>query len=154
MYRDKTSKGIILAGGTGSRLFPMTRVVNKHLLPVFDKPMIYYPLATLISAGITDVLLIARAEDLKNYQLLFGAGEALGINIQYSSQDTPGGLPEAFLIGQNFIGNDNVCLILGDNIILNEDFEFSNLKKPATIFGKHVIDGSAYGVLNLNQAGE
>jgi len=148
-------KGIILAGGSGTRLYPLTRVVSKQLLPVYDKPMIYYPLATLMLAGIKDILIITTREDNDNFIDLLGDGSRLGINIKFAIQDNPTGLPEAFIIGEKFINGDRVCLILGDNIFHSDTFinkylipSFTN--KSPTIFGCHVSDPERYGVIEFN----
>ncbi|MDC3129322.1 sugar phosphate nucleotidyltransferase [Paracoccaceae bacterium] len=154
LVNASVNKGIILAGGSGTRLFPITRPINKHLLPVYDKPMIYYPLTTLIKSGITEVLIITREIDLPFYQALLGNGKWLGINIIYEIQNFPGGLPEAFIIGESFIGSDNVCLILGDNIILDHQFDFTSFSSGCSIFGIMVQDPSPFGVLRFDARGE
>lgn len=148
-------KGIILAGGAGSRLYPATLVVNKQLLPVYDKPMIYYPLSTLIQAGITEVLLISAPEFLESYRSLLGNGSDWGISIEYAVQASPEGLAQAFLIGEDFIGRDNVCLILGDNIFFGAGLEdmFSRARARqlgATVFAYEVEDPQRYGVVELD----
>ena len=155
-------KGILLAGGTGSRLFPVTRGVSKQLLPVYDKPMVYYPLSVLLLAGIREVLLISTPEDLVNYERLLGDGSRYGISIQYQAQLQPRGLAEAFLLGEDFIGEDPVCLILGDNIFYGLDF--STQLDPvmdrthkgilATIFGYTVTDPQRYGVIEFDKQGK
>ena len=149
-------KGIILAGGSGTRLYPLTRSVSKQLLPIYDKPMIYYPLATLMLANITDILIITNPEDSRLFIDLLGDGSNLGINIEFKIQKNPTGLPEAFIIGEEFIGNDNVCLILGDNIFHSESFiskylipSFSNC--IPTVFGYHVGDPERYGVVEFDK---
>ena len=148
-------KGIILAGGSGTRLYPLTQVVSKQLLPVYDKPMIYYPLATLMLANIKDILIITTKEDNDRFVALLGDGSSLGINIQYAIQDKPTGLPDAFVIGEKFINGDNVCLILGDNIFHSDTFinkylipSFEN--KIPTVFGYHVSDPERYGVVEFD----
>ena len=149
-------KGIILAGGTGSRLFPLTKIVCKQLLPVYDKPMIYYPLGVLMGAGIKDILLISTEKDIIKFKELFGNGEKIGINLQYKIQKKPNGIAEAFLIGEDFIKNDNVILVLGDNIFLGDKFdkilkESLNLKKGGKIFGYKVLNPENYGVLEFDK---
>lgn len=148
-------KGVILAGGAGSRLYPATLVVNKQLLPVYDKPMIYYPLSTLIQAGITEVLLISARDFLKSYRSLLGDGSDWGISIEYAVQESPDGLAQAFLIGEDFIGGDNVCLILGDNIFFGAGLEdmFCRARARqlgATVFAYEVEDPQRYGVVELD----
>jgi glucose-1-phosphate thymidylyltransferase len=148
-------KGIILAGGSGSRLFPATLAVSKQLLPVFDKPMIYYPLSLLMLAGITDILLISTPEDLPRFTKLFQDGSHLGLSISYAEQKNPNGLAEAFIIGKHFIGRDSVCLILGDNIFYGHDLstimkESSLHKEGGLIFGYRVQDPSRYGVVEFD----
>ena len=151
-------KGIILAGGSGSRLFPLTQVVSKQLLPIYDKPMIYYPLATLMLANITEILIITTPEDNERFILLLGDGSKFGINIQYKVQEKPTGLPDAFIIGEEFIGNDRVCLILGDNIFHADTFINTHIMPNintdmATIFGYYVADPERYGIVELDNAG-
>ena len=148
-------KGIILAGGSGSRLYPLTKVVSKQLLTVYDKPMIYYPLSTLMLAEIKDILIITTSKDNHLFKTLFGDGSRLGINIEYAIQEKPSGLPEAFVIGKNFIGNSSVCMILGDNIFHSDTFINKYLipsfeKKKSTIFGYYVNDPKSYGVIELD----
>ena len=148
-------KGIILAGGSGSRLHPLTKVVSKQLLTIYDKPMIYYPLSTLMLAGIKDILIITTSKDNHLFKILLGDGSKLGINIEYAIQEKPSGLPEAFVIGENFIGNNNVCMILGDNIFHSDTFINKYLvpsfeKKTSTIFGYYVSDPKRYGVMELD----
>ena len=149
-------KGIILAGGSGTRLYPLTRSVSKQLLPIYDKPMIYYPLSTLILAGIRDVLIITTPEDNNLFIDLLGDGSSLGINIEFAIQEKPTGLPDAFIIGEHFIGNDSVCLILGDNIFHSDTFVNKYLipsfeKKNPTVFGYHVSDPERYGVVEFDK---
>jgi len=149
-------KGIILGGGTGTHLWPMTLAVNKHLLPVHDKPMIYYPLSTLIGAGIQDILLISTPQDLPLYQTLLADGSQWGISIQYAIQDQPKGIAQAFLIGESFIGNDNVTLILGDNIFYGSQISQTihnalSKKNGATIFPYYVNDPQRYGVVTFDK---
>jgi glucose-1-phosphate thymidylyltransferase len=151
-------KGIILAGGSGSRLFPLTQVVSKQLLPIYDKPMIYYPLATLMLANITEILIITTPEDNERFILLLGDGSKFGINIQYKVQEKPTGLPDAFIIGEEFIGNDRVCLILGDNIFHADTFINTHIMPNintdmATIFGYYVADPERYGIVELDNTG-
>ncbi|UFZ01815.1 glucose-1-phosphate thymidylyltransferase RfbA [Bradyrhizobium ontarionense] len=151
-------KGIILAGGTGSRLYPVTTVVSKQLLPVFDKPMIYYPLSTLMLAGIRDILIISTPQDKPLFQRLLGDGAEIGLRFQYATQDTPRGLADAFIVGREFIGNDSVALILGDNIFYGHGLpsmlsSASFRKKGATVFGYVVNEPQAYGVVELDGTG-
>jgi glucose-1-phosphate thymidylyltransferase len=152
-------KGIVLAGGSGTRLFPITLGTSKQLLPVYDKPMIYYPLSVLMLAGIKDILLISTPEDINSYQRLLGSGEQFGINLTYEIQKKPRGLAEAFIIGEKFIGADNVALILGDNIFFGHSFSdtlsSAQLKSnEATIFGYHVPNPSEFGVVELDKNGD
>jgi glucose-1-phosphate thymidylyltransferase len=149
-------KGIILAGGKGSRLYPMTLSVSKQLLPIYDKPMIYYPLSVLMLADIRDILLISTPEHISLYQQLLGDGSRLGIKINYKIQERPRGLADAFILGEDFIGADNVCLILGDNIFYGQDFipklrNAAKLEKGATIFGYPVKDASSFGVVEFDK---
>lgn len=150
-------KGIILAGGAGSRLYPLTRVASKQLQPVYDKPMVYYPLSTLMLAGITEVLLITTPEDVQRFQHLLGDGSAFGISISYETQDEPNGIAQAFIIGETFIGADPVTLILGDNIFYGEiglDRVVSEFESGAYVFGYRVADPERYGVVEFNEAGQ
>jgi len=149
------TKGIILAGGSGSRLHPMTQVVSKQLLPVYDKPMIYYPLSTLMQAGIREILIITTPDDAANYQALLGDGNRWGLDISYRQQPKPEGLAQAFLIGEDFIGDSRVCLILGDNIFYGERIEHTLLsavqqEQGASVFAYYVNDPERYGVVELD----
>ena len=155
-------KGIILAGGSGTRLHPLTQVVSKQLLPVYDKPMIFYPLSVLMLAGIREVLIISTPIDLPNFKRLFGSGEQLGIQISYAEQPKPDGLAQAFVIGADFIGDDDVCLILGDNIFygaglqqqLSEATEKVKTNREAVVFGYYVEDPERYGVASFDDQGK
>ena len=155
-------KGIILAGGLGSRLYPSTKVVSKQLLPVYDKPMIYYPLSLLMMSEIRDILLISTPQDIRLYERLLGNGSSIGIKLTYLEQPKPEGLAQAFILGKDFIGNDNVCLVLGDNIFYGQGFSYliksainrANKEKEATIFGYYVKDPQRYGVVLFNDEKE
>ncbi|MFT3739626.1 MAG: glucose-1-phosphate thymidylyltransferase RfbA [Breznakibacter sp.] len=153
------TKGIILAGGSGTRLYPVTKSISKQIIPVYDKPMIYYPLSVLMLSGIRDILIISTPTDLPLYKKLFGAGDQLGLRIEYAEQPSPDGLAQAFLIGEAFIGNDNVCLVLGDNIFYG--YEFSRIlseavaqQDGAVVFGYYVDDPERYGVAEFDASGK
>ena len=154
-------KGIVLAGGSGTRLYPITKGISKQLIPIFDKPMIYYPISVLMLAGIRDILIISTPFDLPGFRKLLGNGEDLGVRFQYAEQPSPDGLAQAFIIGEEFIGNDSVCLILGDNIfyvagftqMLKHSVEEAEQRKKATIFGYYVNDPERYGVAEFDKNG-
>lgn len=154
-------KGIILAGGSGTRLYPITKGVSKQLLPVYDKPMIYYPLSVLMLAGIRDILIISTPDDILNFEKLLGTGEDLGIQLSYKVQPSPDGLAQAFILGDKFIGDDDVCLVLGDNIfyghglteMLQNALKNVELEKKATVFGYYVSDPERYGVAEFDELG-
>ena len=155
-------KGIILAGGSGTRLYPLTKVTSKQLLPVYDKPMIYYPLSTLMLAGIQDILIISTPTDLPNFERLLGDGSQFGIHLSYKIQETPNGLAQAFVLGEEFIGDDSVCLILGDNIFYGNGFgsmlrnavNNTESRNHATVFGKYVSDPERFGVAEFDENGK
>ena len=155
-------KGIILAGGMGSRLHPVTKTISKQLLPIYDKPMIYYPLSVLMQSGIREILIISTPEDLPNFERLLGNGNELGIELSYKEQPSPDGLAQAFIIGEEFIGNDDVCLVLGDNIFNGHGFSkllhksVANVQNQnmATVFGYYVSDPERYGVVEFDNEGK
>ena len=154
-------KGIVLAGGSGTRLYPITKGISKQLIPIFDKPMIYYPLSALMLAGIRDILIISTPYDLPGFKRLLGDGHGLGLNLSYAEQPSPDGLAQAFIIGENFIGDDSVCLVLGDNIfygsgftgLLKESVRSAEVDGKATVFGYYVNDPERYGVAEFDADG-
>lgn len=154
-------KGIILAGGSGTRLYPLTRVTSKQLLPVYDKPMIFYPISTLMLAGIRDILIISTPQDLPNFERLLGDGSEFGVHFSYKVQEVPNGLAQAFVLGEEFIGDDNVCLVLGDNIFYGNHFgrmlrgavRNAELNGRATVFGKYVNDPERFGIAEFDETG-
>jgi len=152
-------KGIILAGGSGTRLYPITKSISKQIIPVYDKPMIYYPLSVLMLAGIKEILIISTPQDIHLYENLLGNGDDLGIKLVYAIQPSPDGLAQAFIIGEEFIGDDSVCMVLGDNIFYGFDFtrtlrEAAQLKDGATVFGYYVNDPERYGVAEFDANGK
>ena len=152
-------KGIILAGGSGTRLYPLTKVTSKQLLPIYDKPMIYYPLSVLMNAGIRDILIISTPNDTRKFMELLGSGDEFGINLQYKIQPSPDGLAQAFILGDEFIGKDNVSMILGDNIFFGQGLtkrliDATNNKTGATVFGYYVDDPERFGIVEFDKNGK
>jgi len=152
-------KGIVLAGGSGTRLYPVTKAMSKQMVPIYDKPMIYYPMSVLMLAGIRDILIISTPRDIVNFKELFIDGQSLGLNIKYAVQENPNGLAEAFIIGEEFIGNDNVAMVLGDNIFYGQSFsdhlkEAANLESGAYIFGYYVQNPKSFGVVEFDDNGK
>ena len=155
-------KGIVLAGGSGTRLYPITKGVSKQLLPIYDKPMVYYPISALMLAGIRDILIISTPQDLPGFERLLGDGSDYGVNFQYAEQPSPDGLAQAFIIGEEFIGDDSVCLVLGDNIFYGQGFpnmlrnavKDAEINNKATVFGYYVNDPERYGVADFDKEGK
>jgi glucose-1-phosphate thymidylyltransferase len=155
-------KGIVLAGGSGTRLYPITQTISKQLLPIYDKPMVYYPISVLMLAGIRDILIISTPQDIPRFEELLGDGSRLGVNFQYKVQPSPDGLAQAFILGEEFIGNDDVCLVLGDNIfygygltgILSKSLETVEKDRKSVVFGYYVNDPERYGVVEFDKHGK